>query len=259
MSDRPNEIKTNVIPQPVIRAVKEIYQSPVHELDAGTLFVVPTPIGNIEDMTLRSIRILGGVDWIAAEDTRHTGLLLSRIGIKKQLISLHQFNESGRSHQLMELLRSGQKGALVTDAGTPGISDPGQRFVRDIVQAGIPLMALPGACAIPLALSASGIVNSDFYFAGFSPMKSGQRIKRMQSLAAIDSILVFYESPHKMPRFLDEAHQVFPTRPMIIGRELTKKFEEYIRGSVAEIYVKYQTRAWKGEMVILIDNTAESP
>ncbi|MCD8534926.1 MAG: 16S rRNA (cytidine(1402)-2'-O)-methyltransferase [Verrucomicrobia bacterium] len=256
MSDRPNEAKNPFIPQPVIRAMKEVYQSPVHDLDAGTLFVVPTPIGNIEDLTLRSIRILGGVDWIAAEDTRHTGLLLSRIGIKKQLFSLHQFNESGRSQQLVELLRSGQRGALVTDAGTPGISDPGQRFVRDIVQAGISLMALPGACAIPVALSASGFVHSDFFFAGFPPMKSGQRIKRMQSLAAIESILVFYESPHKMPRFLSEAYQVFPTRPIIIGRELTKKFEEYIRGSVTEIHEKYQTRSWKGEMVILIDNTA---
>ncbi len=211
----------------------------------------------MEDLTFRAVRVLAGVDWIAAEDTRHTGMLLSRIGVKKPLFSSHQFNESGRSRQLIEFLRAGQNGALVTDAGTPGISDPGQRLVREAVAAGIPIMTLPGACAIPTALSGSALpaAGSDFYFAGFLPMKSGQRLKRLQSLASVQTILVFYESPHKMPRFLDEAASVFPECAMVICRELTKKFEEYIRGSASELRDRFSGRKWKGELVVLIDNS----
>lgn len=238
-----------------MRIASKIYASPVHVLEPGTLFIVPTPLGNLEDLSLRVIRILHGVDWIAAEDTRHTGLLLSRLGIKKQLFSSHQFNESGRSRQLVDLLASGQKGALVTDAGTPGISDPGQKLVRNAADAGIKIMPLPGPCAVPTAISGSGFPCTEFHFAGFLPMKSGARLRKMQALSAHACLIVLYESPHKMPRFLDELAQVFPNNPVVIGRELTKKFEEFIRGSGSEIHQSCANRSWKGELVIVIDNS----
>lgn len=235
--------------------INKIYSSPVHQLEPGTLFIIPTPIGNVEDFTLRGLRILSEVDWIAAEDTRHTGLLLHRLGIKKKLISYHKHNEKSRLSNLVESLMGGSIGALVSDAGTPGISDPGQILVSELVDQGLKVVALPGACALTTALSASGLTFTEFQFAGFPPVKSGQRLKRMMQLKESKMCLLFYESPHKMPRFLSEAKDVFPDKRMIIARELSKKFEEFLRGTPHELYELYKDKKWKGELVILINNS----
>lgn len=237
-----------------LKFLENIYQSPVHPVDRGTLYLVPTPIGNIEDLTLRGLRILSSVDWIAAEDTRHTGLLLHRLGIKKRLISTHQHNEASSSQGIINLLSQGTSGALVSDAGTPGISDPGQRIVAELIKSEFKVVALPGACALTTTLSASGIISHEFFFSGFLPVKSGQRLRKMQSLAELKTTIILYESPHKMPRLLGELDSVFQKSPIIIGREISKKFEEYLRGSGSELNEKFQNRKWKGELVVIIDN-----
>lgn len=234
--------------------IDKIYKSKPHELPEGTLYLVPTPIGNLEDFTLRALRILSKVDWIAAEDTRHTGLLLHRLGIKKKLISTHQHNEASRIEMLHDLLKKGSVGALVSDAGTPGISDPGQRVVRELAAKDVQIVALPGACALTTALSVSGFSNHEFFFSGFLPIKSGQRIKKMRQLAEIKSNLIFYESPHKMQRFMKEMKEVFPEKNVVIGREITKKFEEIIRGLGKDLADSFADKKWKGELVVVVEN-----
>ena len=238
----------------IIQIVKKVYEREPHQLEKGALYLVPTPIGNLEDFTLRGLRILSTVDWIAAEDTRHTGLMLHRLGIKKRLISTHQHNEASRSTLLCDLLSNGSVGALVTDAGTPGISDPGQRIVKDLISNEIPAIALPGACALTTALSASGFCHQEFFFTGFLPVKSGQRLRKMQELSGIKASLVFYESPHKMPRFLNEMKHIFPEKDVVIGRELTKKFEQIIRGKGKKVAEDFTEKKWKGELVVVINN-----
>jgi 16S rRNA (cytidine1402-2'-O)-methyltransferase len=227
-------------------------------LTPGTLYLVATPIGNLEDITLRALRTLKGCDVIAAEDTRHTGQLLRHFEISKPLISYFKFNESRRSEEILERLGRGEKVALVTDAGTPGISDPGQRVVRAAIEAGFRVEAVPGACAAIVALAASGLPTDEFHFAGFLPHKSGQRLRELERLAALPGTVVLYESPYRIERLLEELSAVVPNRPIAVGRELTKKFEEFWRGTAAEVAATISTRTLKGEFVVLIAPTERS-
>ena len=221
-------------------------------LTPGTLYLVATPIGNLEDITLRALRTLRECDRVAAEDTRRTGQLLRNFEISKPLLSYHKFNEAKRSEQIIESLRAGETIALVSDAGSPGISDPGQRVVAAAIAAGLRVEAVPGACALVGALTASGLPTDEFHFVGFLPRKSGQRMRKMEALSEIGGTHVVYESPFRMGKLLGELQEVFPGRTVVIARELTKKFEEFLRGTPAELIAQIGERSLKGEMVVLI-------
>jgi len=221
-------------------------------LTPRTLYLVATPIGNLEDVTLRALRVLRECDMVAAEDTRRTGQLLKHFGIAKPLLSYFQFNEAKRSGEIIERLRRGEKIALVTDAGSPGISDPGERVVGAAIAAGFRVEAVPGACALVAALTASGLPTDEFHFIGFLPHKSGQRRNRLESLKAAAGTLVFYESPYRVEKLLGELNAVFPEREVVLARELTKKFEEFLRGKPAELIEITKKRPLKGEFVVLV-------
>lgn len=227
-------------------------------LTPGTLYLVATPIGNLEDITLRALRTLRECDVIAAEDTRHTGQLLKHFGITKPLLSYFQFNEAKRSEEILERLRHGEKVALVTDAGSPGISDPGERVVQAALAAGLRVESVPGPCALIAALTASGLPTDEFHFVGFLPHKSGQRRKKLEALKAVEGTLVLYESPYRLEKLLTELSDVFPDRTVVLARELTKKFEEFLRGTPTELLSSARTRVLKGEFVVLIDNLARN-
>ncbi len=221
-------------------------------LRGGTLYLVATPIGNLEDITLRALRTLKECDVIAAEDTRHTGQLLRHFEISKPLLSYFKFNESKRSEEILQRLTRGEKVALVTDAGTPGISDPGERVVRAALEAGFRVEAMPGACAAIVGLAASGLPTEEFHFAGFLPHKSGQRRKRLEALLILQGTIILYESPYRIEKLLVELAELAADRNLVVGRELTKKFEEFWRGSAAEIAGSLGKRVLKGEFVVMI-------
>lgn len=221
-------------------------------LTAGTLYLVATPIGNLEDITLRALRVLRECDVVAAEDTRRTGQLLKHFNIVRPLLSYFQFNEARRSEEIIERLRRGDKIALVTDAGSPGVSDPGERVVQAAIAAGRRVESVPGSCALVAAITASGLPTDEFHFAGFLPHKSGQRRNRLESLKAIPGTLIFYESPFRVEKLLVELNEVFPGRVVVLARELTKKFEEFLRGTPAELLAFIQKRPRKGEFVVLV-------
>jgi 16S rRNA (cytidine1402-2'-O)-methyltransferase len=221
-------------------------------LTPATLYLVATPIGNLEDITLRALRVLRECDLVAAEDTRHTGQLLKHFQISKPLLSYFQFNEAKRSEELIERLRRGQKIALVTDAGSPGISDPGERVVSAAIAAGLRVEPVPGPCALVAALTASGLPTEEFHFIGFLPHKSGQRRARLESLKSAVGTLVLYESPHRVEKLLAELSEVFPERRIALARELTKKFEEFLRGKPGDLQSIAQKRTLKGEFVVMI-------
>src|SRR5882672_3929406 len=204
-------------------------------LQPSTLYLVATPIGNLEDITLRALRVLHECDVIAAEDTRRTGQLLKHFGISKPLLSYFQFNEAKRSEEIIERLRRGEKVALVTDAGSPGISDPGERVVRAARGAGLRVEPVPGPCALVAALTASGLSAAEFHFIGFLPHKSGQRRKELERMRGFAGTLVLYESPYRIEKLMGELKEVFPGRAVVLARELTKKFEEYLRGTPEEL------------------------
>src|SRR5512139_3976030 len=204
-------------------------------LKPGTLYLVATPIGNLEDITLRALRTLRECDLVAAEDTRRTGLLLKHFEISKPLLSYYQFNEARRSEEILERLKRGEKVALVTDAGSPGISDPGERVVKAAIAARLRVESVPGPCALVAALTASGLPTDEFHFIGFLPHKSGRRRTKLESLRAFAGTLVFYESPFRIEKLLAELNEVFPGRDVVLARELTKKFEEFLRGKPAEL------------------------
>lgn len=218
----------------------------------GTLYLVATPIGNLEDITLRALRVLRECDVVAAEDTRHTGQLLGHFEITKPLLSYFKFNEAKRSEEIIERLKHDEKVALVTDAGSPGISDPGERVVKAAVAAGLRVEPVPGACALVAALTASGLPTDEFHFIGFLPHKSGQRRRKLESLKSFDGTLVLYESPFRIERLLGELNEVFPDRLVVLARELTKKFEEFLRGRPAELLEAICKRSLKGEFVVLV-------
>jgi 16S rRNA (cytidine1402-2'-O)-methyltransferase len=218
----------------------------------GTLYLVATPIGNLEDITLRALRVLKECDVVAAEDTRHSGQLLKHFSISKPLLSYFQFNEAKRSEEIIERLRRGEKVALVTDAGSPGISDPGERVVKAALQAGLRVEAIPGPCALIAALTASGLPTDEFHFIGFLPHKSGQRRKQLENLKPFSGTLVLYESPYRIEKLLNELNAVFPERLIVLARELTKKFEEFLRGKPSELLELLKSRSLKGEFVVLV-------
>ena len=218
----------------------------------GTLYLVATPIGNLEDITLRALRTLKECDVVAAEDTRHTGQLLKHFGIFKPLLSYFQFNEAKRSEDIIERLLRGEKVALVTDAGSPGISDPGERVVRAARSRGLRVESVPGPCALIAALTASGLPTDEFHFIGFLPHKSGQRRNQLEALRGFEGTLVLYESPYRTQKLLGELNEVFPGRQVVLGRELTKRFEEFLSGTPAELLQVASNRTLKGEFVVLI-------
>jgi len=218
----------------------------------GTLYLVATPIGNLEDITLRALRTLKECDLVAAEDTRHTGNLLKHFGISRPLLSYFQFNEAKRSEEIISRLKHGEKVALVTDAGSPGISDPGERVVRAAIIAGLRVEPVPGPSALVAALTASGLPADEFHFIGFLPHKSGQRRNRLDRLKAIEGTLVFYESPYRVEKLLRELAEILPERQTVLARELTKKFEQFLRGTPEQLLVEIQRRVLKGEFVVLV-------
>jgi 16S rRNA (cytidine1402-2'-O)-methyltransferase len=224
----------------------------------GRLYVVSTPIGNLEDMTYRAVRILKEVDWIACEDTRTTGHLLQHYGISTKTISCHEHNEAERAPELFARLQNGENGAIVSDAGTPLLSDPGFRLVRGLMHAGIRVEPVPGASALLAALVASGLPTDQFHFGGFLPPKSGQRIRVLQSLSDEAATLIFYEAPHRILETLADIAMVFAQRDVAVARELTKLHEEVLRGTASEILAKLSARdVVKGEFVVLIAKATE--
>ncbi len=227
-------------------------------LTPSTLYLVATPIGNLEDITLRALRTLKECDIVAAEDTRRTGQLLKRFEISKPLLSYFQFNEARRSEEILERLRRGEKIALVTDAGSPAISDPGERVVRAALDAGFRVESVPGPCALVAALTASGLPTDEFHFIGFLPHKSGQRRKKLESLKSFDGTLVLYESPYRVEKLLGELNEAFPESKVVLARELTKKFEEFLRGTPSELLTVFNKRSLKGEFVVLVSPKHES-
>jgi len=222
----------------------------------GTLYLVATPIGNLEDITLRALRTLKECDVVAAEDTRRTGQLLKHFDISKPMLSYFQFNEAKRSEQIIERLRRGEKVALVTDAGSPGISDPGERVVKAATAAGLRVESVPGPSALVAALTASGLPTEEFHFIGFLPHKSGQRRRELERLKSIAGTLVFYESPYRVEKLVVELNDLFAGRQVVLARELTKKFEEYLRGTPAELLEVLKRRSLKGEFVVLVAGEA---
>src|SRR5882672_1929211 len=186
-------------------------------LTPGTLYLVATPIGNLEDITLRALRVLRECDVVAAEDTRHTGLLLKHFGISRPLLSYFQFNEARRSEEIIERLRRGEKVALVTDAGSPGISDPGERVVKAAIAAGFRVEPVPGPSALVARLTASGLAADEFHFIGFLPHKSGQRRNQLEALKRLEGTLVLYESPYRVEKLLGELSDVFPERSVVLA------------------------------------------
>ena len=221
-------------------------------LTPGTLYLVATPIGNLEDITLRALRTLRECHVVAAEDTRRTGLLLKHFDISKPLLSYFQFNEARRSEEILERLRRGEIVALVTDAGSPGISDPGERVVQAAIAAGLRVEPVPGPSALVAAATASGLPTEEIHFAGFLPHKSGQRRNKLAGLKHVPGTLVFYESPYRIEKLLGELAEVFPERQVVLARELTKKFEEFLRGKPAELIQQTRGRSLKGEFVVLV-------
>jgi 16S rRNA (cytidine1402-2'-O)-methyltransferase len=193
---------------------------------------------------------------VAAEDTRHSGQLLKHFEISKPLLSCFQFNEARRSEEILERLRAGQKIALVTDAGSPGISDPGERVVRAALAAGLRVESVPGPTALVAALTASGLPTDEFHFLGFLPHKSGQRRRELERLKPVSGTLVLYESPYRIEKLLTELNDIFPERQVVLARELTKKFEEYLRGTPAELLALLEQRSLKGEFVVLVSGPA---
>ena len=216
------------------------------------LYIVPTPIGNLDDITLRAVNVLREVDFILAEDTRTTSFLLRHLGIEKKLHSHHKFNEHATVKMVAGSIAAGRNAALVSDAGTPGISDPGFLLVRTCVEAGSEVETLPGATALVPALVQSGFPCDRFCFEGFLPQKKG-RAKQLQSLADEERTMVFYESPYRVVKCLEQFAEVFGSeRRVSVSRELTKKFEQTVRGTVAEVLEHFRTTEPKGEFVIVL-------
>ena len=227
-------------------------------LTPATIYLVATPIGNLEDITLRALRTLRECDVVAAEDTRRTGQLLKHFGISKPLLSYFQFNEARRSEEILERLRRGERIALVTDAGSPAISDPGERVVRAAIAAGFRVEPVPGPSALIAALTASGLPTNEFHFIGFLPHKSGQRRKKLEQVRNVEGTLVLYESPYRIEKLLNELHEVFSDGRVVLARELTKKFEEFLRGTAGELLEVLQKRSLKGEFVVVVAPEAKS-
>jgi 16S rRNA (cytidine1402-2'-O)-methyltransferase len=219
------------------------------------LYVIATPIGNLADITLRALEVLKAVDVVAAEDTRHSGLLLKHFGIKKPFVSYHEHNEAARTAELVPRLAQGEKVALITDAGTPGLSDPGLRLIRACIECELPFTIIPGPSAILTALLGSGFSTEKFSFRGFLPVKSGQRQRELCAAAERECTSIFFESPYRLVKTLEACVQIMPDRQLCVARELTKKFEEFRRGTAADLFAHYTAHLAKGEIVLLISGS----
>ena len=219
------------------------------------LYVVATPIGNLGDISLRAIEVLKDVDVVAAEDTRHSGLLLTHFEIKKPFVSYYEHNEAARTADLVERLAQGENIALITDAGTPGLSDPGLRLIRECIKRELPFTIVPGPSSILIALLGSGFATDKFSFRGFLPMKSGQRERELRAAAEGQETIIFFESPYRLVKTLEACIQIMLARQLCVARELTKKFEEFRRGTAAELLEHYQAHPAKGEIVLLVSSS----
>ncbi len=217
------------------------------------LTVVPTPIGNLDDITLRALTALREADVVAAEDTRHSGILLKHHGISASYVSFHEHNEARRTVELLADLRAGKRVALITDAGMPGISDPGVRLVRACVEAGLEYTVLPGASAVVTAVVGSGFDATHFQFSGFLPVKSGQRRATLEEALTHAGTSVFFESPHRLIKSLLVLAEIAAERRLCVARELTKKFEEYRVGVAADLFAHYEAKLPKGEICLVIE------
>lgn len=218
----------------------------------GILYIVSTPIGNLEDITIRALSTLKEVGLIAAEDTRQTQKLLNHYGIHTPLTSYHGYNKEEKAEVLVRRLQEGQSIALVSDAGTPLISDPGLYLINRCIQEGIRAVPVPGASAVPCALSVAGLPTDSFVFEGFLPQKRGKRLKKLNSLKELPHTLIFFESPHRLTQTLTDCLEVLGDRPIALARELTKVFEEVIRGNISEVVERLTKRTVKGEITLLI-------
>ena len=225
------------------------------ERNVGRLYVVATPIGNLEDITLRAINILKNVDLIAAEDTRHTLKLLNHLEISKPLISYHRHNEEIKTEILIQKLLEGQDIALVSDAGTPGISDPGEVIIKRCIEEQILIIPIPGACAMINALISSGIETNEFTFLGFLPLNKKSRKHKLDEIQKSNKTIILYEAPHKLQNTLKDLQVIVQNRKVVLARELTKIHEEFIRGSIEEIIQKSENL--KGEIVLIIEGNRE--
>ncbi|HBH12291.1 MAG: Ribosomal RNA small subunit methyltransferase I [Clostridiales bacterium 38_11] len=224
----------------------------------GKLYVCATPIGNLEDITLRVLRVLKEVDFIAAEDTRHTIKLLNHYETKNRLISYHEHNEKKRSEQIIEKLLSGESCALVSDAGMPGISDPGEFIIREAIKNNIEIIVLPGATAFVPAIVLSGFDTDKFVFEGFLPSKKGEKRKALEKLVDEERTIIFYESPHRLTDTLKAMIKAFGKRQVSVSREITKKFEETVRGDLEEVLTFFEAKDIKGEFVLVVKGSEES-
>jgi len=222
----------------------------------GKLYIVPTPIGNMADMSRRALEVLEEVDVVACEDTRHSGRFLKALGLSKKLISYHDFNEQTRAAQLVDMIRQGASVAVISDAGSPGISDPAFRIVRVAVAGGINVVPLPGPTSIVPALVASGLPTDRFFYEGFLPHKSGSRRTRLDKLKGFEHTIVFFESPHRVVKSLRDMLDVLGDRQACVAREITKLHEEFIRGRLSEIIGSLGERSIKGEIVLVVAGTA---
>ncbi len=229
-------------------------------LKTGVLYVVATPIGHMQDITLRALSILSQVDLIAAEDTRHTGRLLKTHGIEKRLVSCHEHNEARRTAELVTLLREGARVALVSDAGTPTVSDPGYRLVQEALAQAIPVVPIPGAAAAVAALSVSGLPTDAFTFFGFPARRKEKRLQELAVAAQLPHTLIFYQSPQRLNAFLEELLAVMGDREAVLAREITKLHEEFIRARLSGMIKRLGERdAIKGECTILVAGAADAP
>jgi 16S rRNA (cytidine1402-2'-O)-methyltransferase len=219
------------------------------------LFIVATPIGNLGDITLRAVEVLKSADVIAAEDTRHSGLLLKRLEIKKPFISYHEHNEAARTPELVERLGRGENIALITDAGMPGLSDPGVRLIRECIKRELPFTVIPGPSSIVTALVGSGFSTEKFSFRGFLPVRSGRRERELRAAAERYETVIFFESPYRLTKTLAACIDIMPERQLCVARELTKKFEEFRRGAASELLAHYQAHPPKGEIVLVISGS----
>ena len=218
----------------------------------GMLYVVATPLGHLDDITLRALEVLKSADVIAAEDTRHSGNLLRHFEIRKPLISYHEHNEAMRSQELADRLAAGETVALITDAGMPGLSDPGARLIRKCIERDLPFTIIPGPSSIVTALAGSGFSLEKFCFRGFLPVKSGQRERELRAAMEREETTVFFESPYRILKTLAACAELVADRQLCVARELTKKFEEFRRGTAAELLAHYTARPAKGEITLVI-------
>ena len=218
---------------------------------AGELYIIATPIGNLKDITLRAIEVIKSVDFIVCEDTRRAKVLLNSIGVEKKLVSYYTYNERQRAQEIISALKSGSSAGLISDAGTPGISDPGYLLIRKAIEEGIKVVPIPGATAFVAGLVVSGLPMDEFVFAGFLPHKK-KRKKKLEKLSEEERTVVLYESPHRIIKTLEEIRQYFGEREIAVARELTKVHEEVIRGKVSDVLEKLKSSNAKGEFVIVI-------